>query len=323
MIIARSPLRIPLGGGGTDLPSYYNIKNGYVVSAAINKYIYVSLAETFNKYYILNYSKSEHVKKISEIKHPLFREILKYFKTKTPIHLASHADIPSGTGLGSSGCFTVTLANVMSKFHKYNFNNKKLAEIACNIEINKLKEPVGKQDQYVASFGGINEYHFYKKNNTRVRKLKLSNKIIKKLENNLILFFTGYTRSSYKILNIQDKKTKNMDKKMIENLDKIKSLGFLTTKALLEGNLDDFYEIMKEHWHLKKNRSSNISNSKIDYFYDLAIKNGAKAGKLIGAGGGGFLLFYSKDKKRLNFLEKKGLKKIDFNFDFSGSKIIT
>ena len=176
MIISRSPLRIPLGGGGTDLPSYYKKKGGFVISVAINKYVFISLGESFNKKYILNYAKLEKSNSINNIKHPLFRETLKYFNIKKPLHLSSHADIPSGTGLGSSGCFTVTLVNILSKYKKLNLSKKELAEIACHIEIERLKEPVGKQDQYVASFGGMHEYVFNKNNTTEVNKLKIDKK---------------------------------------------------------------------------------------------------------------------------------------------------
>ena len=323
MIISRSPLRIPLGGGGTDLPSYYKKKNGYVISVAINKYIFISLGETFNKKYILNYSSLEQVNNIKKIKHPLFRETLKYFRVKTPIHIASHADIPAGTGLGSSGCFAVTLAKSLAMLQKKNFTKKEIAEIACNIEINKLKEPVGKQDQYVASYGGLNEYFFLKNNTSQVKKLQIEKKTLKQLEGRLKLYFTGYTRSSYKILNIQNQKTIKMDKEMIKNLDQVKEFGKLIKKSLLNNNLNEFAELMNEHWQIKKKRSSNISNSKINFFYDVALKNGAIGGKLIGAGGGGFLLFYSKISNNLKILEKYGLKEIDFKFDFQGSKIIS
>ncbi len=322
MILARSPLRIPFGGGGTDLPSYYKKKNGYIISAAIDKYIYISLGESFNKKFILNYSKLEKVKKINQIKHPLFRETLKYFKIKKELHLSSHADIPAGTGLGSSGCFAVTLTNILSSYKGLNLSKKDIAEIACDIEINKLNEPVGKQDQYVASFGGFNEYFFNKDGSTRVKKLQLKKDFLKKLQKNLVLFFTGYTRSSYKILKIQDKKTKSMNKNMIKNLDQIKEFGYETRNSLMNSNLKDMALIMKDHWELKKKRSSEISNKKINYFYDMALDNGALSGKLIGAGGGGFLLFLCKDKSSLSLLEKKGLRKIEIDFDYEGTKII-
>ena len=322
MIISRSPLRIPLGGGGTDLPSYFKKKEGFVISAAINKYIFISLGESFNKNFILNYSKLEKKSDINKIRHPLFRESLKYFNIKKPLHLSSHADIPSGTGLGSSGCFTVTLVNILSKYQNLKLSKKDLAEIACEIEIKKLREPVGKQDQYAASFGGLNQYIFKKNNETIIKKLNIKKNFLSKLENSMSLFFTGYTRNSYKILNIQDKKTKSFDKQMIKNLDQVKEFGYLIKNSLVKSNLEEFAMIMKDHWEIKKKRSKGISNKKINYYYDMAIERGALSGKLIGAGGGGFLLFVSKKNSSLNFLEKYGLKRINFKFDTEGTTIL-
>lgn len=322
MIIARSPLRIPFGGGGTDLPSYYKKKGGYVISAAIDKYIFISLGESFSKRYVLNYSQLENVKKIDNIKHPLFRETLRFFKINKELHLSSHADIPSGSGLGSSGCFAVTLAKILSEYKRLNLSKKDIAEIACNIEIKKLKEPVGKQDQFVASYGGFNEYIFNKDGTTIVKKLNIKKNFLLKMQKYMHLYFTGYTRSSYKILKVQDKKTKLMDRDMIKNLDCIKEFGYDIKKSLIDSNISNIAMIMKDHWELKKKRSSNITNKRIDYLYDMALDHGAISGKLIGAGGGGFLLFLCKDKSSLNILEKKGLSRVEFKFDFEGSKIL-
>ena len=322
MIIARSPLRIPFGGGGTDLPSYYKKRGGYIISAAINKYIFISLGESFSNKYILNYSKLEKVKNIENIKHPLFRETLKFFNIKKKLHLSSHADIPSGTGLGSSGCFAVTLVNILSKYKKLDLSKKDIAEIACKIEIKKLKEPVGKQDQFVASYGGLNEYIFNKDGSTNVKKLNIKKNFLKQLQNNLFLYFTGYTRSSYKILQVQDRKTKSMDKNMIRNLDQIKEYGYQVRNSLLNSNISELSLIMKDHWEIKKKRSTNISNKRINYLYDMAIDHGALSGKLIGAGGGGFFLFICNSNSSLEVLEKKGLRRVKFKFDFEGSKIL-
>jgi D-glycero-alpha-D-manno-heptose-7-phosphate kinase len=322
VIVARSPLRVPFGGGGTDLPSYYKKKNGYVISAAINKYVFISLGESFSNKYILNYSQLEKVKNIKDIKHPLFRETLKFFDIKKKLHLSSHADIPSGTGLGSSGCFAVTLVNILSRYKKLHLSKKDIAEIACNIEIKKLKEPVGKQDQFVASFGGFNEYIFDKDGSTNIKKLNIKKNFLQQLQNNLFLYFTGYTRSSYKILKVQDKKTKSMDKNMIKNLDLVKEYGYQIRNSLINSNIAELAMIMKDHWEIKKKRSSNISNKRINYLYDMALDHGALSGKLIGAGGGGFLLFICNNKSSLEVLEKKGLKRVKFEFDFEGTKIL-
>jgi len=323
MLISKSPLRISLGGGGTDLPSYYKKYGGFLISATINKHIYISIAETFNKKFIIKYSSFEEVNQIAKIKHPLFREILKKMEIKTPLNISSHADIPSGTGMGSSGCFAVTLINALSSYQGKNLSKKKIAELACHIEIDKLKEPVGKQDQYTAAFGGLNSYEFKQNGKVVIKKINISKKRIQKLKNNLIIFFTGYSRSSYKILQKQDISTKTLDKSMLNNLHQIKKFGLESKKILENGNLNDIGRIMAEHWEYKKERSQFMTNNKIDYLYGIAKKNGALGGKLIGAGGGGFLMFYSEN---VNLIEKKflnlGLKKIDFDFDFEGTKIL-
>lgn len=323
MIIARSPLRISLGGGGTDLPSYYKKYKGFLIAATINKYVYISLAETFNQKFIIKYSDFEEQKKITNIKHPLFRETLRKMNVKTPLNISSHADIPAGTGMGSSGCFAVTLINALSYYQGKRLSSRKIAELACHIEIDKLREPVGKQDQYTAAFGGLNSYEFLRDGSVLIKKIKISKEKIKKLKNNLIIFFTGYSRSSYKILQKQDSNTKALNKLMLNNLHQIKKIGLESKKILENGDLNDFGRIMHEHWQYKKERSQFMTNKKIDFLYNFAIKNGALGGKLIGAGGGGFLLFYTNDSK---LLEKKfaklGFSKTDFQFDFEGSQLV-
>jgi D-glycero-alpha-D-manno-heptose-7-phosphate kinase len=325
MIIAKSPLRISLGGGGTDLPSYYKKFGGFLISATIDKHVYVSIAETFNRKFILKYSKLEEVTNIKNIKHPIFRETLKYLKITTPINISSHADIPAGTGLGSSGSFTVSLIHALSKLSelKIKLSKTQLAETACKIEINILREPVGKQDQYSAAFGGVNEYHFMKNGSVLVKKLKIKKNVMTKLKKNLLIFFTGYSRSSYKILRSQDNKTRTLDKEMIYNLDEVKEIGINSKECLEKGNLNDYGYILHDHWMLKKKRSSNISNKKINYLYDFAKANGALGGKLIGAGGGGFFMFYTNNPNFLsNKLKSRGLNILNYNFDYKGTVII-
>jgi D-glycero-alpha-D-manno-heptose-7-phosphate kinase len=242
---------------------------------------------------------------------------------KTPLNISSHADIPAGTGMGSSGCFAVTLINALSYYQGKRLSSRKIAELACHIEIDKLKEPVGKQDQYTAAFGGLNSYEFLRDGSVLIKKIKISKEKIKKLKNNLIIFFTGYSRSSYKILQKQDSNTKALNKLMLNNLHQIKKIGLESKKILENGDLNDFGRIMHEHWQYKKERSQFMTNKKIDSLYNFAIKNGALGGKLIGAGGGGFLLFYTNDSK---LLEKKfaklGFSKTDFQFDFEGSQLV-
>ncbi len=321
MIISKSPLRISLGGGGTDLPSYYKLKQGRLIAAAIDKHVYISIAETFNKKFILKYSKLEETKKIDSIKHPIFREALKLLRIRRPLNISSHADIPAGTGLGSSGSFTVALIGALTEFSKSKILKYKIAEQAANIEIKKLKEPVGKQDQYMASFGGINELVFLKSGKVIVNKLKIKN--IKKFAKNLTIFFTGYTRNASKILESQNKKTKLIDKEMIKNLDEVKELGVNSKNALVKGNFKEYGEILNYHWNLKKKRSVKMSNLRINNLYNFALDNGAIGGKLIGAGGGGFFMFYSENANHLREkIKKKGLLELKFNFDYEGLKII-
>ncbi len=321
MIISRSPLRISLGGGGTDLPSYYKINGGRLIAAAIDKHVYITIAETFNKKFILKYSKLETTNNIKKIQHPIFREALKEFNIKKPLNIASHADIPAGTGLGSSGSFAVALLGALSNYKNKKIKKNIIAEKACDIEINKLKEPVGKQDQYMASFGGVNELVFLKSGKVIVKKLKIKN--LKKFKKNLSIFFTGYTRNASQILSSQNKKTNLMDSKMIRNLDEVKEIGFNSKAALENGNFKEYGEILNYHWSLKKKRSNNMSNKKINYLYDYALSNGAIGGKLIGAGGGGFLMFYSEDSNQLKKkIKKKGLVDLNFDFDYEGITIV-
>jgi D-glycero-alpha-D-manno-heptose-7-phosphate kinase len=324
MLIARSPLRISLGGGGTDLPSYYKKYGGFLMAATINKYVYISLAETFNKKFIIKYSDFEEEKKISNIKHPLFRETLRKMNVKTPLNISSHADIPAGTGMGSSGCFAVTLINALSYYQRKQLSKRKIAELACYIEIDKLKEPVGKQDQFTAAYGGINEYIFHKDGFVEVNKLKLKNDIIQKLQKNLVIYFTGYSRKSSKILVTQNNQTISRNNIMIKNLHEVKELAYDFKRHLLKGDLDSFGNLMDIHWELKKKRSKFMSNRKINYIYDFARFHGALGGKLVGAGGGGFLILYTNNplylKKKLSII---GLSNVDFKFDFEGTKIIT
>ena len=324
MIIARSPLRVSLGGGGTDLSSYYSINGGFVISAAINKYVYVTITQPFKPGIYLKYSSIEQTNSVNKIKHPIIREVLKEEKlNEKSIELTTLADIPSGTGLGSSGSFTTALIKAIYFDQKKIITGKKLAEKACQIEIEKLNEPSGKQDQYISSFGGVNCFTFKKNGNVQVNPLKISEKNLGKLESNLLLFYTGFNRRSKKILITQKNNSKTKSSKMIKKLDKIKKIGLETEKFLKKGDFDSFANIMNQHWFEKKQRSSLMTNDKIDFLYNEGLKNGAKGGKLVGAGGGGFLMFYANDKEKLrNFFNKHNIEEIEFKFDYEGSKII-
>lgn len=324
MIIARSPLRISLGGGGTDLPSYYQEHEGFLISAAIDKYVYITLHQTFEKEYLIKYSKYEHVKEIDEIQHPIIREALKMLNwNMNCIEICSMADIPAGTGLGSSSSFTTALLRALHTMQGNIVSTRTLAEEACEIEMNRLHEPIGKQDQYIAAYGGITCMNFHKDGYVWVDPLQISNETLYNLEDNLILYFTGFSRSAGSILKEQDEKSKGKDSDMIKNLDFVKDLGYQSKKAFETGDLNTFADIMNVHWEYKKKRSGGMSNPKIDEWYDLAMKNGALGGKMIGAGGGGFLMFYANDKIKLRqAMKQTGMSEVRFRFEKEGARVL-
>ena len=323
MIIARSPLRISLGGGGTDLPSYYERFGGFLITAAIDKYVYITLHETFVPEFIIKYSKLERVAKVEEIEHPIIREAFRMLDIEGGyLELTSMADIPAGTGLGSSGSFTTALLKALHAYKKNLVPNTEIAAQACEIEINRLKEPVGKQDQYIAALGGITCFEFHKDGRVEARPAKVSEETRYNLEDNLVIFFTGYSRSAGSILKDQNEKSKQDDPAMLENLHQTKQIGYDSQSALESGDLRQFARLMDEHWQRKRARSGGMSNPKINEWYDIAKKNGALGGKLIGAGGGGFLMFYAEeDKSKLRHaMREVGLKEVRFRFDFEGTK---
>jgi D-glycero-alpha-D-manno-heptose-7-phosphate kinase len=324
MIISRSPLRITLGGGGTDLPSYFLNHEGFVISAAIDKYVYVNIMRPFTEGIYLKYSQLENIKNVIDIKHPIIKETLQMLNLKTPqIEITTLADIPSGTGLGSSGSFTTALLKGLFAHRKTHLHQEELAELACNIEIEKLGEPIGKQDQYIAAFGGLTTFTFKKDGTVKASKLNITMETMFELEDNLLLFFTGFSRSASGILKDQNTKSKEKNSQMIENLNYVKDLGYRSEEALINGNTKLFGELMHEHWEHKKKRSGGMSNNEIDNWYQLGIKNGAIGGKLVGAGGGGFLMFMSKEKKKLRkAMTDQGLEEVRFKFDFEGTKLV-
>ncbi len=325
MIIARSPLRISLGGGGTDLPSYYEQHTGFLIAAAITKYVYITLHENFTPDLIVKYSKLERVDTAAQLEHPIIREAfgLLVMDGKS-LELTSMADIPAGTGLGSSGSFTTALLKALHAYKKNLVHPAELAEQACDIELNRLHEPIGKQDQYIAAFGGLTCFKFLPGGKVEAWPLKNSEETLCNLEDNLLLFFTGYSRSASAILKEQDTKSKAADSSMIDNLHFVKDLGYKSQAALEGGNLEEFARLMDVHWQRKKERSGGMSNPKINEWYELAMTNGALGGKLIGAGGGGFLMFYADDKVKLRrAMRSAGLKEVRFKFDFEGTKLIT
>lgn len=324
MIITRSPLRISLGGGGTDLPSYYQEHTGFLVAAAIDKYVYITVHQTFVPELIVKYSKLERVTSVDQLEHPIIREAMKAVQVAAPnLELTSMADIPGGTGLGSSGSFTTALLKALHTLKKNIIHPADLAEQACDIEINKLGEPIGKQDQYIAAVGGITAFTFHRDGRVEYRPCKISEETLFNLEDNLLLFFTGYSRSASSILKDQNEKSKKNDSAMLDNLHFTKELGYKSLDALETGNLEEFARLMDVHWQRKKARTSGMSNQHINDWYDHAMAHGALGGKLIGAGGGGFLMFYAGDKKSLRHtMREKGLTEVRFRFDFEGSKAI-
>jgi len=328
MIIARSPVRITLGGGGTDLPSYYSKYGGALIAAGIDKYTYVTAyTRLFDETVKLNYSVTEMVTNLNDIQHNIFREALRFVNITHSIELTSLSDIPARTGLGNSGSFAVSLLNSLHAYKREFVSQKQLADEACHLEIEVLKEPVGKQDQYMGAFGGLTSLSFAKDGSVTVEPVHMNHESRDELEHNIILFYTGITRSASSILKEQDQKSKKKDATTLDTLHEIKKIGVDTKKAFEQGNIDKFGELLDVHWTMKKQLSQGVSNPFIDECYDLARKNGALGGKIMGAGGGGFFMFYhsgnnNEKTKFVQTMTKKGLQKMRFRFDYEGSKIL-
>ena len=324
MIIARSPLRISLGGGGTDLPSYYQHHEGFLIAGAIDKYVYVNVMRPFTEGIYLKYSALEHVEQVVDVKHPIIREALQLLDLNTPqVEITTLADIPAGTGLGSSGSFTTALLKSLYAHRRKLIHPQELAELACHIEIDRLGEPIGKQDQYIAAYGGLTCFTFHKDGKVTAEPLRVSMDTMFDLEDNLLLFFTGFARSASGILKDQHMRSQQNDKEMLRNLHYVKDLGYRSKAALEKGNAIQFGELMHEHWEHKKKRSGGMSNPQIDEWYKLGMDNGAIGGKLVGAGGGVFLMFYTSDRNKLrHVMAKAGLEEVRFRFDFEGTKVV-
>ncbi|MHB8414571.1 MAG: GHMP family kinase ATP-binding protein [Acidiferrobacteraceae bacterium] len=323
MIITRSPLRVSLGGGGTDLPSYYNEHRGFVIAAAINKYVYVNVHRRFTDGYLLKYAHLEEVGAIDEIRHPIIRECLRYLDVPRNLEITSMADIPAGTGLGSSGSFTTALLKALHAQRRSVVHPRELAEQACVIELDVLHEPIGKQDQWAAAYGGITCFEFARDEPVNAYPLRISEETYFNLEDNLLLFFTGYSRLASAILKDQDDRSKQRDQAMIDNLHFVKELGHRSKEALESGDLLEFGRLMDVHWKNKKRRSEGMTNRDIDTWYSKAMESGAVGGKLLGAGGGGFLMLYAVDKTRLRHaMRELGLREVRFNFDNDGTKVL-
>ena len=323
MIVSRSPVRLSMGGGGTDLPSYYEQHGGFLMAAAINKYVYVMANKKFDDSIRLSYSKTEIVNDVNLIEHNIFREALK-FTGINKIELVSIADVPAQCGLGTSSTFTVALLNGLFAFKKKYVSLDELASDACHIEIDTLKEPIGKQDQYASAFGGFNAYWFNKDGSVDVEPVGIKEENLIELQNNIFLFYLNMERSASSVLSVQNTKSKEGDKGTIEKLHKIKEMGLQTKKIFESGNIDEFGEVLHEHWLTKRALSDKVSTPFIDEVYEIARKNGAIGGKVVGAGGGGFLLLYCpKNKSTLvSAMAKLGLSPTWFAFEHEGAKIV-
>jgi D-glycero-alpha-D-manno-heptose-7-phosphate kinase len=324
MIITRSPLRITLGGGGTDLPSYYRRHGGFLIAAAIDKYIYVTVMRPFVEGIYLKYSRLEHVTTVDEVEHPIIREAIRMLGFRTPqVEITTLADIPAGTGLGSSGSFSTALLKALYAHRRRLLHPDELAELACEIEINRLGEPIGKQDQYIAAYGGLTCFTFNPDDSVDARPLNLGMSTLFELEDNLLLFFTGFSRSASSILGDQKARSERADEEMLQNLHYTKELGLRSLDALEGGKPALFGDLLHEHWEHKRRRSAGMSNPFIDECYEIGRKHGALGGKLVGAGGGGFLLFYAEDHRRLrSAMAAAGLEEVRFRFDFEGTKVL-
>lgn len=324
MIISRAPVRLPLGGGGTDLPSYYEKYGGFLISATIDKYVNILVNRRFQNELRISYSHTEIRDDVNKIRHNLFRECLKFTEILSGAEIVSVSDVPSNSGLGTSSAFTVSLLNALNNYKGIRKSRKALAEDACYIEMDVLKDPIGKQDQYSSAFGGFNSYEFDKNGNVRVRPIKINRKNLLVLQNNLLLFYIGKFRKAGDILKVQKRLCERNDEKTILRLNRIKEIGISTKKLFEAGSLAEFGGIMNEHWQQKKNISKGISDSSIDEIYKYARKSGAIGGKIIGAGGGGFFMFYSENPEKLSYQmrQKFNFKQLLFNFEFKGAEII-
>jgi D-glycero-alpha-D-manno-heptose-7-phosphate kinase len=324
LIITKTPLRISIGGGGTDLPSYYREFGGFVISAAINKYVYITINRNFLPGYFLKYSESEATLIRDEIKHPLIREALIKYDIDEPLEIVSIADVPAGTGLGSSGTFLVGLIHALKANARDRVDPETLARGAVDIEMNRLGEPVGKQDQYIAAYGGLLCQRYEPDESVGLSFLKMSSSSVHELRESLMLFFVGSTRSASSILHDQKKRSEQRDQKMLDSLHFVRQLGMEIKTVLEAGQITRFGELMHEHWLRKRERSSSMTSDRIDQLYELGrTKGGATGGKLVGAGGSGFLLFHTHNRKLLReTMCGVGLNEMDFSFDFDGSVVM-
>ncbi|MDQ2731700.1 MAG: galactokinase [Armatimonadota bacterium] len=325
MIITRTPMRIPLGGGGTDIVSYSSRFGGFILSAAIDKYSFITVhPRPIDSHIRASYSKTEIVRTADEIQHNLIREALKMTGITNGIEILSLADVPAGSGLGTSGCFTVGLLNALHTLKGEQLTQIELAEEACRIEIDILREPIGKHDQYIAALGGLTCLEIDHSGHVRVHPAAIHEDVLEELERNILLFYTGIARSASEVLAEQSTATDENDRGVIDSLHRIKEIGFEVKGALESGNLHQFGLLLHTHWEVKKQLSNKISSSQIDKWYHLARESGALGGKIMGAGGGGFFMLYCEEgKDRLRkAMAYEGLLEMRFRFDFQGAKVM-
>jgi D-glycero-alpha-D-manno-heptose-7-phosphate kinase len=324
VIITRSPLRITLGGGGTDLPSYYERFGGFLIAGAIDKYVYITIHDTFVDDLIVKYSRLERVPSADGLRHPIIREAMRLVEIDgRALEISSMADIPAGTGLGSSGSFTTALLKALHTHKMHLIHPRELAEQACHVEIDLLKEEIGKQDQYIAAFGGLTCLEFPPNDDVRAAPLAITTETLYNLEDDLLLFFTGYSRSASQVLSDQNRRSLEHDPEVERNLHELKEIAYESRDALVSGDLRRFAELLSAQWDQKKRRTDGASNDEIDRLYQLGMQNGALGGKLVGAGGGGFLMFYAEEKARLRHaMLEAGLREVRFRFDFEGTKVV-
>lgn len=324
MLATRAPLRITLGGGGTDIPSYYSVFGGFFVSAAIDKYVYIVAHDRFDSGIRVSYSKTEIVEKPELVAHPIVREALRLLGPFDNLEVVSIADLPARTGLGSSGSFTVALLDVLHNWKGEHVPPSVLAEEACHLTMDVLHEPSGKQDEYSAAFGGINSYAVSMDGRVNVSPLRVSRSTVSEIESELLLFYTGITRESRAILESQNEAATSGESKTVEGLHKLKQVGIDSKNALEDGDLHKFGELLNEHWKTKKQMAPSASTPEIDAIYELALSNGATGGKIMGAGGGGFFMFHcsSNRTKLTEVLEGHGLRRMTYRLEYEGSKTV-
>lgn len=324
MIITRTPLRISLGGGGTDLPGYYrNNGGGFLVAAAITKYVYVAVHDNFEPSILLKYSKIERKSKVADVEHPLIREALQYTGVDRAVEVTSMADVPAGTGLGSSGTFAVGLLRALFAYQRQYVANADVAELACHLEIDLLNEPCGKQDQYIAAIGGLTAFEFNADDTVTAHSVQMPGLTRQRIDENLLLFYTGLRRSAAEELRALDAGTAVPGSSMNANLDSVRDCGRRTLAALESGDLDSFGQLLTEQWKLKYERARTPVHDQVDGWIETGLRAGAAGGKLVGAGGGGFLLFYADQKSDLReAMAQADLAEVNFGVDYLGSSVI-